>query len=57
MKTIHTFIIFIVVAIAQLFIPTQMILNQETILKTGKPYRFKTQPVDPSDPFKGKYII
>ncbi len=56
MKTIHAFIIFIVLALAQLFIPAQMILNQESILKTGIAYKFKTQPVDPSDPFKGKYI-
>ncbi|MGC1205991.1 MAG: GDYXXLXY domain-containing protein [Flavobacteriaceae bacterium] len=56
MKTIHLFIIFILVVIAQLCIPAQMILNQEAILKTGTAYKFKTQPVDPSDPFKGKYI-
>ncbi|MFI1744195.1 GDYXXLXY domain-containing protein [Thalassobellus sediminis] len=56
MKTIHLFIVFIVVALAQLFIPAQMILNQESILKTGTAYKFKTQPVDPSDPFRGKYI-
>lgn len=56
MKTIHLFIIFIIVVIAQLFIPAQMILNQESILKTGTAYKFKTQPVDPSAPFKGKYI-
>jgi uncharacterized membrane-anchored protein len=57
MKTIHIVIIFIVVALAQLFIPAQMIYNQEQILKTGTAYKFKTQPVDPSDPFKGKYIF
>jgi len=56
MKTTYTIIIFIVVVLMQLFIPAQMILNQESILKTGKAYKFKTQPVDPSDPFKGKYI-
>tara|TARA_R110002049_G_scaffold99113_3_gene241664 strand:+ start:5105 stop:5482 length:378 start_codon:yes stop_codon:yes gene_type:complete len=56
MKTIYIFIIFLLVAAIQLFIPAQMILNQETILKTGTAYKFKTQPVDPSDPFKGKYI-
>lgn len=56
MKTIHIFIIFIVVALAQLFIPSRMIINQESILKSGMAYKFKTQPVDPSDPFKGKYI-
>ncbi|GAA4960306.1 GDYXXLXY domain-containing protein [Algibacter aquimarinus] len=56
MKTTYTLIIFIVVALLQLFIPTQMILKQESILKNGVAYKFKTQPVDPSDPFKGKYI-
>ena len=56
MKTIHIFILFIMVVLIQLFIPSQMIFNQEIILKKGKVYKFKTLPVDPSDPFKGKYI-
>lgn len=56
MKTIHIFLIFVLVAALQLFIPAQMILKQETILKKGTAYKFKAQPVDPSDPFKGKYI-
>lgn len=56
MKTLHIFIIFIIVALAQLFIPAKMILGQEDILDTGTAYKFKTQPVDPSDPFRGKYI-
>jgi uncharacterized membrane-anchored protein len=56
MKTIHLFIIFLIVVVAQLFIPTQMILNQESVLKYGTLYKFKTQPMDPNDPFKGKYI-
>jgi uncharacterized membrane-anchored protein len=42
--------------VIQIVIPAQMIFNQENILKTGTAYKFKTQPVDPSDPFKGKYI-
>lgn len=56
MKTTYLFAIFIVVALTQLFVPVQMILNQESILKKGTAYKFKTQPVDPSDPFRGKYI-
>ena len=56
MKTLHLFIMFIIVALAQLFIPAKMILGQEYILDTGKVYKFKTQPVDPRDPFRGKYI-
>lgn len=56
MKTTYLFILFIIIAGVQLFIPANMIFNQEDILKTGKAFKFKTQPVDPSDPFKGKYI-
>ncbi len=56
MKTIHLFILFLILALAQLFVPTKMILNQENILETGIIYKFKTQPIDPSDPFRGKYI-
>lgn len=56
MKSIHLFLIFIVVILAQLFVPAKMIFDQEKIISTGTPYKFKTQPVDPSDPFKGKYI-
>ncbi|MDD7888187.1 GDYXXLXY domain-containing protein [Flavivirga sp. 57AJ16] len=56
MKTIHIFTIFIMVVLIQLFVPSQMIFNQELILKKGKVYKFKTHPVDPTDPFRGKYI-
>lgn len=56
MKTIHIFILFVIVALAQLFVPAQMIYNKESVIKTGTAYKFKTQPVDPSDPYRGKYI-
>jgi uncharacterized membrane-anchored protein len=56
MKTKYIFILFILVAFVQLAIPAQMIFKQEAVLNRGVAYKFKTQPVDPSDPFKGKYI-
>jgi uncharacterized membrane-anchored protein len=33
-----------------------MIYDKEAILKTGTVYKFKTQPIDPNDPFRGKYV-
>lgn len=48
--------VFIFVVLAQLFIPAKMILDRENVLKTGKEYKFKTAPIDPNDPFRGKYI-
>lgn len=49
-------ILFIVVVIAQWLIPIQMINSQEDTLSTGKILKFKTEPVDPYDAFRGKYI-
>ncbi|TAJ10219.1 hypothetical protein DMA11_19275 [Marinilabiliaceae bacterium JC017] len=48
--------LFIVAALIQLAIPAQMVWNHEDILESGRVYRFKTAPIDPSDPFRGKYI-
>ncbi|HLV93508.1 MAG TPA: GDYXXLXY domain-containing protein [Aequorivita sp.] len=53
-KTIIT--VFVIVAIIQLAVPAKMIWDKESILKTGKEFKFETAPVDPSDPFRGKYI-
>ena len=47
---------FILVALVQLYVPSKMILHREEILDTGKEYKFKTAPIDPTDPFRGKYI-
>ncbi|MFT5167986.1 MAG: putative membrane-anchored protein [Saprospiraceae bacterium] len=47
---------FIILALAQLYVPAGMILKQENVLKTGKAFKFKTAPFDPYDPFRGKYI-
>lgn len=56
MKTIYVFLIFIAVVIIQLFVPAKMIYEKEDVLKSGTVYKFKTQPIDPNDPFRGKYV-
>jgi len=48
--------VFIVMVIAQWAVPVSMIMGEEDNLKNGTEYRFKTRPVDPSDPFRGKYV-
>ena len=48
--------IFAAVAVAQLAVPAQMILSRENVLHQGTLYKFRTQPVDPSDPFRGRYV-
>ncbi|MBT1687491.1 GDYXXLXY domain-containing protein [Dawidia soli] len=47
---------FVAMCIAQWFIPFNTILHQETILSEGRLFKLRTEPIDPSDPFRGKYI-
>lgn len=42
--------------LAQWWVPGQMIWQQEMLFSEGKAFKFKTAPVDPYDPFRGKYI-
>lgn len=48
---------FVVLLLAQWLVPTQMIWKKNKVLTQGTSYKFETEPVDPSDPFLGKYII
>lgn len=56
MKTKHILIAFAATALAQLIIPAQMVFENEMAYTSGTEYKFKTEPVDPNDPFRGKYI-
>jgi uncharacterized membrane-anchored protein len=50
------FALFVVTCMVQIAVPVKMIWNKENAIKTGKAYKFRTAPVDPYDPFRGKYI-
>jgi uncharacterized membrane-anchored protein len=45
-----------VVALAQLAVPAAMILGRERTLAEGTQWRFRTEPVDPADAFRGRYL-
>jgi|JI9StandDraft_1071089.scaffolds.fasta_scaffold03827_8 uncharacterized membrane-anchored protein len=47
---------FIVMILVQLYMPAYVIIEREKIIEQGKMWKFKTQPVDPNDVFRGKYI-
>lgn len=47
---------FFLVAVVQLYVPSKMIWDREEVLRTGTEYKFRTAPIDPTDPFRGKYI-
>lgn len=48
--------LFVAVAAVQLATPVGQIWKYEDILRTGKPYKFRTAPVDPYDAFRGRYV-
>ena len=47
---------FVLMVLTQLYVPTRMIFSKERVLADGKEFKFKTRPIDPNDPFRGKYI-
>ena len=46
----------IVVGLLQLAVPGWMICQQEQTLRLGKEFKFETEPVDPYDVFRGRYV-
>lgn len=44
------------VCIVQLAVPAWMIKRRENTLKLGEVFHFKTQPVDPYDAFRGRFV-
>ena len=54
-KTI-VLVLFALIMAVQLYVPAKMILDNEEILENGKEFKFRTQPIDPNDPFRGKFV-
>lgn len=50
-------VIFALMVLAQWLIPVNMITGSDQILEKGVPMKFRCAPVDPNDPFRGKYIV
>jgi len=55
-KKHYLWVIFGVAAIAQLYFPLAIIADNNDVLKNGMEFRVKTRPVDPADPFRGRYV-
>ena len=56
MKKIYSYILFSLMVIAQIAVAGQMVYKYESTIASDNVYKFKTVPVDPNDPFRGKYI-
>jgi len=47
---------FIIMAAAQWFVPVQMLWSRHRVLNQGELFKFRTRPIDPADPFKGRFV-
>ncbi len=45
-----------VLILVQFAIPFTMIQGREKVLREGELFRFITRPIDPADPFQGRYV-
>ncbi|MDX1497258.1 MAG: GDYXXLXY domain-containing protein [Salinisphaeraceae bacterium] len=52
-----TLLLFAVLVVIQLAVPAAMIDKRMTTLQEGTPYKFRIGPVDPYDPFLGRYLV
>lgn len=48
--------LFGVLCLAQLAVPLSLVAQHELTRREGSPWRFQTAPVDPADPFRGRYV-
>ncbi|MFL6530585.1 MAG: GDYXXLXY domain-containing protein [Chthoniobacterales bacterium] len=55
MRTLR-FIVFLVVALAQIAVPASMIWKRQQTLRNGRTWKFRTVPVDPVDALRGRYL-
>lgn len=56
MKRSVTLALFAFVALLQLAAPGYTIWRQERTIAFGKSFKFRTEPVDPYDAFRGRYV-
>ena len=50
-------ILFLLLMIFQLYVPASVVFKQERIHISGTKFKMQLAPIDPNDPFRGKYII
>ena len=56
MKKTYIYILFALMVIAQIVASAQIVYKYEKTIASDSVYKFRTAPVDPSDPFRGKSI-
>jgi len=49
-------VLFLIMVAAQIYVPASMVGFNEDIVQNGKEILLEVAPIDPNDPFRGKYI-
>ena len=55
-KTYYTLAVFSCLALVQIATPLSTIARRELVLRNGQQFRFRTEPIDPYDAFRGRYV-
>ena len=55
-KQYYVWVIFVVAVAAQFWFPVNTIIENNDIWATGEEFRIQTAPIDPADPFRGRYV-
>ncbi len=55
-RSFPSWLLWVLLGLLQLAVPASMVVKQEAILSQGTEYRFRLAPVDPGDPFRGRYL-
>ncbi len=56
MTTQLRFGLFVLLALLQLSFPAKLVFDSNKVLWMGTELKFETRPVDPADPFRGRYV-
>lgn len=56
LKRHYAWIILIAAVLAQWGFPISSIIEKNVVLASGVEFKIKTRPVDPADPFRGRYV-
>ena len=55
-KQYYVWVVFVVAVVAQFWFPISTIIENNDILTTGEEFCIQTAPIDPADPFRGRYL-
>ncbi len=50
------YVFFSLLCVLQIAVPATMVVEHQRTIAGGTPWRFQAAPVDPNDPFRGRYV-